>query len=83
MMWTNRHARHFFLLLICTFLFACASGGEISDEDRIDPKDIAKAAGCEHDEVAVCIEIDCRPHEYRCAAKDDVLRMFKAREFDY
>jgi len=69
------------LLMVCVVLGACASDGQSRQSKRIDARDIARLAGCDHDEVAICIEIDCQPDEYRCAARDDVVALFKAREF--
>jgi hypothetical protein len=79
----RRRIRQGLLIWVCAILGACASGGETRQLEVIDPKEIAKAAGCAHDEVAVCIEIDCQPYEYRCAARSDVLKLFKAGEFRY
>ena len=69
------------LLTGCAVLTACASGKQTKSLRQVDATEIAAAAGCSRDEVAVCIEIDCQPEEYRCAPRADVLGLFKARDF--
>ena len=69
------------LLTACVVLSACASSEQTKALTQVDAKEIAAAAGCSRDEVAVCIEIDCQPEEYRCAPRADVLSLFKARDF--
>ena len=71
------------LIALTGMLGACASSGQATGVDKVTAKEIARVAGCGRDEVAVCIEIDCDPHEYRCAARDDVAHLFRAREFRY
>ena len=77
----RRGAQNCWLLVICVVLGACASDGQPAQQDRIDAREIAAKAGCESDEVAVCIQVDCQPEEYQCAARDDVVELFKARDF--
>lgn len=77
----KRGAQNYWLPAICVMLGACASDGPTERHDRIDAKEIAAEAGCKADEVAVCIEVDCQPEEYKCAARDDVVELFKARDF--
>lgn len=73
--------RYGWLAAMCVVLSACASSEQTRQLEKIDAKDIAEAAGCTRDEVAVCIEIDCQPEEYQCAPRSAVLELFKAREF--
>jgi len=70
------------LLMACLVALAACAGSEPvnpSGEARIE--EIAKSIGCTSDEVAVCIEVDCKPEDYYCAAREDVRKMFKAGEF--
>lgn len=69
------------ILAGCAVLSACASNEHSKTLQQVDATEIAAAAGCSRDEVAVCIEIDCQPEEYRCAPRADVLGLFKARDF--
>jgi len=73
--------RYVWLAAMCIVPSACASSEQTRQLQKIAAKDIAKAAGCTRDEVAICIEIDCQPEEYQCAPRSAVLDLFKAREF--
>ena len=72
---------HISLLLCLAVLGACATPAPVDRqrEPRVD--EIARALGCAADQVAVCIEVNCEPQDYVCAARGDVKELFGADDF--
>ena len=68
-------------VVTCAFLVACAGNGESRNLEKTYNSEIAQAIGCEPDEVAVCIEVNCELDEYKCSARENVREFFKAGEF--
>jgi len=78
------------LLVVSLFsLIGCASTDTESDSYTANrmksptAQEAARVLGCSHDEVAICIEVNCEIEEFQCAAREDVKRMFKAGEYRY
>lgn len=62
-------------------LTACAAG---APGDRIrnpDINEIARELGCTSEEVAVCVDVNCEPHEYQCAHRSDVKALLGVQEY--
>ena len=70
-------------------MLGCASN-ETEDDDYfanrnkiVSTEEAARLLGCDHDEVAVCIQTNCELEEYHCAPREDAKKMFRAGEFRY
>ena len=69
----NEHTK--LLLTVCVAgLVGCAS----SEDPRPLAKNSDQSVRCGEDQVAVCIDVDCRPEEFVCSNREDVREMFKA-----
>ena len=78
------------LLVVSLFgVLGCASNETEDDvyfanrNKLVSTHEAARLLGCDHDEVAVCIQTNCELEEYYCAPSDDVKKMFRAGEFRY
>lgn len=69
----------------CLALGACASGDPRTTKPNTQttPAEAARILGCNEDEVAFCMEVNCELEEYYCANRNDVREMLKAGEFRY
>lgn len=58
-----------FLPSVICALAGCAAEGP--SERRANPSvaEIARSLGCGRNEVAVCIDVNCEPEDYRCAPR--------------
>ncbi|MEM7502609.1 MAG: hypothetical protein AAF417_11225 [Pseudomonadota bacterium] len=56
------------LTLSAPLFGACASGGDGAGRPTV--AEIARDLGCRNDEVAVCIEVNCRPDQFTCVPRD-------------
>ena len=66
-------------LVICFVgMAACASTESADHQREPDVEDIARALGCKSEEVAVCIDVDCKPEEFYCADRNDIREMLGA-----
>lgn len=61
------------LTLAVPLFAACATGGDGAGRPTV--AEIARDLGCRHDEVAVCIEVNCQPDQFTCAPRDRVRDM--------
>ncbi len=77
----TKTARAILLGVIGILVSACVTQDAVDRGDRIADSEIAAAAGCSADEVALCVETNCEPEKYQCAARSDVRSFFKADEF--
>jgi hypothetical protein len=68
-------------LLCIAALAACASHDPVERQPDADIAAVAKALGCSDDEVAVCVDVNCEPREYRCANKADVKALLGVRDY--
>ena len=62
-------------------LAACASGEPVARERSPDLLEVARALACAPEEVAVCVDVSCEPHEYQCAHKADVKALLGVRDY--
>ncbi len=70
------------LQVVCvTTLIACAARQPVDRQADLDVAGIAKALGCTDDEVAVCVDVNCEPHEYRCANRADVKALLGVSDY--
>lgn len=67
------------LALSLPFVGACAAGGDGAGRPTV--AEIARDLGCRADEVAVCIEVNCRPDQFTCVPRGRVRDMM-APEFE-
>lgn len=62
-------------------LAGCAGNDPLGRPLQPDENDMAQVLGCTSDQIAVCIEVSCRPEHYRCTDRGDVRDMFRTDEF--
>jgi hypothetical protein len=73
----------FLMLAICLIgLTACASSEPKEHAGEPSAAEVVKLIGCNSDEVALCIEVNCDIEEWHCAPSDEVRDMFKAGDFE-
>jgi hypothetical protein len=73
----------FLMLTICLIgLTACASSEPNEHVREPSAAEIAELIGCNSEEVALCIEINCELEEWHCAPRSEVRDMFKAGDFE-
>lgn len=65
--------------LCLAVLAACATGETVDRRYEPDVGEIRRMLGCGSDQVAVCIEVNCEPADYVCAARGDFRDMFEPR----
>jgi hypothetical protein len=69
-----------------TILFACLTACASTEGNDRTPTptaaEVAKVIGCNSDEVALCIEVNCELEEWHCANRNDVRDLFKAGDFN-
>lgn len=62
-----------FIPLLASVLAACAVKTPAHKLPPIDPRELPRALGCASDQVAFCAGTDCRPEDYYCVRRDQVL----------
>lgn len=63
------------------FLAGCA--GDTSKPLQRDPgaREMARVLGCAENEVAICVDTNCTPEDYRCVHREDARQMLGVPEY--
>lgn len=66
-------ANSLLLLLFVLTLAGCAAREPVHKLPEIDARDLPRALGCASNEVAFCAGTNCRPADYSCVSREQVL----------
>ena len=69
------------LVAIAASFAGCANTDRVASARPPDHAEIAQSLNCTSEQVALCSETNCEPHEFHCADRGDLREMFKAGEF--
>lgn len=67
--------------VVATLLASCAVDKSQPLKRDPGPQKMAEELGCTEQEVALCVEVDCRPEDYSCVNREDARRILGVPEY--